>query len=149
MLVLAPILMLSLIAHLIVGGQLIRYPDNYENDLKLLDSITQSIERNLVKINHSKDSIPERAIVSSFNPNLVNRKWLLTHGVQPLLAASWANYLAKGGKFYRAKDLSKLYGINDSIYHYLQPLIKIPKSQTSSAKLNLNHADTSQLMQRL
>ena len=145
MLILTPILMLFMLSHFIVFNHWFRYPDNLENDLKVLDSITQSIEGSLVKNNYFKDSIPKKTIIPFFNPNQISREWLIRHGIQPLLATSWSNYLEKGGKFYKPKDLIKLYGMNDSIYNSLLPLINIPARRSSPTKINLNLADTVQL----
>lgn len=98
-----------------------------------------------------------------FDPNTVTKNELVEMGFSEKLAAIWTNYTSKGAKFYHADDVKKLYGMNDEIYSKIENYIEIPtssstytntpiakeniaKTNTKITVINLNEADTSELM---
>jgi len=71
-----------------------------------------------------------------FDPNLVGIKEWEKLGLSSKQAQSILNYRDKGGRFYKAEDLKKMYAISPSTFERLQPYIEIaPKLQTSKEKV--------------
>lgn len=60
-----------------------------------------------------------------FDPNKVSKENLLLLGVKENVANTLINYRSKGGRFYKAEDLSKVYGISDPEYQRLKDFIHI------------------------
>ncbi len=68
-----------------------------------------------------------------FDPNKVSKENLLLLGVKENVANTLINYRSKGGRFYKAEDLSKVYGISDPEYQRLKDFIHIEKTFNSSS----------------
>lgn len=66
-----------------------------------------------------------------FNPNLISEEDALKLGFSKKLAKTLINFRNKGGKFYKADDLKKLYGINDALFAKLEPYILIEQRRNS------------------
>jgi competence ComEA-like helix-hairpin-helix protein len=94
-----------------------------------------------------------------FNPNTADSSTLVHLGFQPWQAKNMLKYRAKGGKYRKAEDLKRLYGMTDSMYNALEPYIRIPqdvfptdkkqKRDTTEIRLhefNPNTADSSTLV---
>lgn len=64
-----------------------------------------------------------------FNPNTITTEEALKLGFSKKTATTLINYRTKGGKFFKAEDLKKLYGISASLYESLEPYILIPHSE--------------------
>lgn len=97
-----------------------------------------------------------------FNPNTLDKKGWETLGLSAKQAQSIVNYTAKGGRFYKAEDLQKMYTISPEMYKKMlryvnipdQPL-KISKNDAISEKkeyvkkalviVDINTADSTQL----
>ena len=73
-----------------------------------------------------------------FNPNLVTQSQLLKMGIAPKTAATWVHFLEKGGHFYKATDLFKLYGLKPAIVEQLMPYVDLPQKEISSPSQSLN-----------
>lgn len=92
--------------------------------------------------------------ISNFNPNLVNKEFLLSAGINKRLASRWEKYLAKGGKFRTQTDVLKLYGMDTATYNKLyrymvfetdSSAIKTEKKKYAPEIVDLNTADSLQL----
>lgn len=94
-----------------------------------------------------------------FDPNTVSYDSMIDMGLIPQIAKNVVRYRQSGGKFSKPGDLSKIYGMSDSLWVLLEPWIvihsvKTPKSGNSIAKnsgpsqlatppIDINMADSS------
>jgi competence protein ComEA len=60
-----------------------------------------------------------------FDPNTLDAEGWLRLGVRASTARTIHNYLSKGGHFYKAADLQKIYGLPPQVFARLQPYIRI------------------------
>ena len=58
-----------------------------------------------------------------FDPNTADSSTLVHLGLKPWQAKNMLKYRAKGGRYRKAEDLKKLYGMTDSMYQALTPYI--------------------------
>ena len=83
-------------------------------------------------------AVPNRVESFPFNPNTVTIGDLQRLGFTERQAQSIINYREKGGRFNRPADFAKSFVVADSIFHRLEPYIRIPK-------VDLNAADSAAL----
>lgn len=79
-----------------------------------------------------------------FDPNCAGYTELVSIGFSSKVANTIIKYREKGGRFYKASDLLKIYGLDTSFYKTLYPYISIPESidQAVVQKIEMNSADT-------
>ena len=82
-----------------------------------------SIRKSQWKRTYKRDTIAIR--MQMFDPNTVDSNTLVHLGFKPWQAQNLLKYRAKGGKYRKAEDLKRLYGMTDSMYQTLQPYICI------------------------
>lgn len=82
-----------------------------------------SIRKSQWKKTYQRDTIAIR--MQMFDPNTVDSNTLVHLGFKPWQAQNLLKYRAKGGKYRKAEDLKRLYGMTDSMYLLLQPYICI------------------------
>ena len=75
----------------------------------------------------------------NFNPNEADSLELLSLGLSPRVTSNILRYRRAGGQFRRAEDLSRIYGMHDTVFTQIKPFITIPQQQekktfTASAK---------------
>jgi competence protein ComEA len=63
-----------------------------------------------------------------FDPNNLNREGWHRLGLSDHLTQTILNYIGKGGRFKRAEDLKRLYGLHNSDYERLMPFVRISES---------------------
>ena len=63
-----------------------------------------------------------------FDPNKITLEQAVSLGFSNRSAHTFVNYRSKGGKFYKAEDLKKLYGMTDFLYTKLKPYVLIEKA---------------------
>lgn len=92
-----------------------------------------------------------------FNPNTITEKEWQQFGLSYKQAMSIVNYIKRGGKFYKAEDLKKMYTISLEKYEALLPYVSIPKTDQLDKKsafvytkkepviIEINAADTLEL----
>ena len=85
---------------------------------------------------YQEDSI--EIIMQDFDPNTADSITLVHLGFQPWQAKNILKYRAKGGKYRKAEDLKRLYGMTDSMYLVLEQYIQIPKDSTIMGQQNSN-----------
>lgn len=129
-----------------------------------------SIRKATWKKKYPRDTIAIRMQV--FDPNTADSSTLVHLGLKKWQASNMLKYRAKGGRYRKAEDMKKLYGMTDSMYQALLPYIQIDtlaiqqyrdsvrKSQMDSVRtdslpryispkrdtiLNLRTADTTEL----
>ncbi|WP_044209104.1 ComEA family DNA-binding protein [Flammeovirga sp. OC4] len=91
--------------------------------------------------------------LQKFDPNTVEEHSLIAMNLSPYFIKSLINYRAKGGKFYKAEDVSKLYGVDSSLYYVIKDYISIENIEQKAVvvekllRINLNTASLDQLKQ--
>lgn len=123
-------IIILLIIAVIVHGKLItsnyvKSPYNNEEHIAILDQIKSKSDHK--KTIHKKNPVRQKLTPIPFNPNKVTTEELVAMGINEKSAKSWVKYTSKGGKFRKAKDLKKLYFMNDKIYSQLEPFVNIPE----------------------
>ncbi|MGD9976646.1 MAG: ComEA family DNA-binding protein [Bacteroidales bacterium] len=78
-----------------------------------------------------------------FDPNTVSIDSLVDLGLSPRQAQVVVNYRSKGGRFYSAADLSKIYGIDSVTFNRLRPWVQI------SAVVSLSDSTTAKIAEKL
>ena len=73
-----------------------------------------------------------------FNPNTINYEQAVTLGFPEKTAHTLINYRNKGGKFCKAGDLKKLYGLKETLFEKLKPFIALEKNNTPDNKYTPN-----------
>jgi len=109
----------------------------------------------LNKANHSgQGSSVSNAVVNKsltlfkFNPNGLSIQQWVALGLTERQAGIIKNYENKGGRFYKAADLKKIYGLTQQDYNRLAPYINLPTGNYSPAAksiVELNTADSAKL----
>lgn len=133
---------------------------NFKNEI-------DEFEKGQLLIVAEKKSYQKRAFTSKknkqqyfhFNPNTISYDSLTLLGIYPNICQRIIKYREAGGVFSQPKDLMKIYGFNEKLYHKLESYIhinpiEINNTSTSTKKenkksviiLNLNTADSTQLM---
>lgn len=108
-------------------------PQEEKNVIQVNDSILKefathqakqdSIRRATWEKKYPRDTIAIRMQV--FDPNTADSSTLVHVGLKKWQASNMLKYRAKGGRYRRAEDIKKLYGMTDSMYMALLPYIKI------------------------
>jgi len=83
-------------------------------------------------------AVPRRVESFPFNPNTVSLSDLQRLGFSERQAQSIINYREKGGRFHRPSDFAESFVVSDSVFHRLEPYIRIPR-------LDINKADSAAL----
>ncbi len=66
-----------------------------------------------------------------FNPNTVSVEDAMLLGFSKKQSAILLNFRKKGGKFFKAEDLQKLYGMTPALFQSLEAYVLIPKQQVA------------------
>jgi competence protein ComEA len=139
--------------------------DDTSRDVAILDSLVELWEARPMAQGNVPRPSPQSPLFH-FDPNHATVEELQALGFSTNLATRIDRYRQKGGKFLVRKDLLKIYGIDSSFYKQLSAFIDLPEKseqkrmqrerliyerksstvKTTSAKFDLNEADTSQLM---
>jgi competence ComEA-like helix-hairpin-helix protein len=81
--------------------------------------------------------------MQDFDPNTADSSTLVHLGLKPWQAKNILKYRAAGGRYRKAEDIKKLYGMTDSMYHALEPYICIAVVDTvDSVKQDTMRVDT-------
>ena len=80
----------------------------------------------------------KRSLRFDFDPNKMSKDSLLLLGLSTYATNNIEKYRAKGGRFKKAIDLQKIYGVDDELYKDIEPYIKIKKNDSpfSTRKIN-------------
>jgi competence protein ComEA len=100
----------------------------------------------LEKANPQAQTATTTAALFKFDPNSASYADWQKLGLTAKQAQIIKNYTAKGGRFRKADDLQKIYGLTKVDYARLAPFIIIDKTKPEAAKIiELNNADSAQL----
>ncbi|MGE0560970.1 MAG: ComEA family DNA-binding protein [Flavobacteriales bacterium] len=93
---------------------------HFENELK-----THLINDSLARLNRQTIYLPDSLF--DFNPNTINDSDWVKLGFKEWQVKTINNYKTKGGKFRFKSDVSKIFGITDTLYQMLFPYILLPE----------------------
>ncbi len=99
----------------------------YEFDKQALVAFQESVNDA-----YSKNTTAEIVLVDSlfnFNPNETGYEDLLRLGFSKRIAKNMINYRSKGGQFYNAASVKKIYGMDSLFFEKIAPFIDIPKEK--------------------
>ena len=138
--------------------------DSVQSEFVEYQSQQDSIRKVLWKKKYKRDTIA--ICMHEFDPNTADSSTLVHLGLKPWQAKNMLKYRAAGGKYRKAEDMRKLYGMTDSMYRALEPYIRIAvvdtvdsvtvdtmrvdslprwKSEKRDTILNIRTADTTEL----
>jgi len=145
------------------------------SELKVQDSAENDYQKNnnenayAYQYDKRKSSYNENDIIKGelfhFDPNTITGSEWKRLGLRDKTIKTIENYRSKGGRFYKAEDLQRIYGLHDDEYERLKSYIKIesngpktneesvssrPKEETQTSKthvarysiIDVNNADT-------
>jgi competence protein ComEA len=75
-----------------------------------------------------------------FDPNTLSAEGWEKLGLRSKTIATIQNYLAKGGHFYKAEDLQRIYGLFDDEYERLAPFVRIESGPPGSGNYTAGSA---------
>jgi DNA uptake protein ComE-like DNA-binding protein len=103
------------------------YPDyeTYQQDELLLDSLMTRLDAVAVRKEEKARKVKPEVRLFQFDPNKVSLDEMRQLGFPAWLATRVGRYRDKGGKFYKAEDLQKIYGMPDALFSRLKPYVKI------------------------
>ena len=104
---------------------------NYENDVRVLDSLLLVME----DVETEQPASNKYIALKPFNPNQASQDELETVGVPSWLARRLINYRATGARFNKPNDLMKLYGFPDSLYNQLEDYVVIVPLPNAKPKI--------------
>ena len=85
----------------------------------------------------SEDTITVPTVLTSFNPNTADSATLRQLGLPGWMAKNILRYREKGGKFRKAKDFRKVYGLTEEQYRRLSPYLYIAPEDTTRTLASL------------
>lgn len=98
------------------------------SDLKQVNNSETELTPNNVTKGSDETKISNERFV--FNPNTISAEDAQKLGMSKKLSATLINFRNKGGKFFKPKDLKKLYGLPPQLYEELESYILIPNSKS-------------------
>lgn len=120
---------------------------SWTNDSTQVAFANHQAKEDSIRKSQWKKKYPREAIeirMQEFDPNTVDSSTLVHLGLKPWQAKNMMKYRAAGGKYRKAEDLKKLYGMTDSMYHALAPYIRIAREEKDSLRVDSvhTHADS-------
>lgn len=73
---------------------------------------------------------PARGVLFYFDPNTLSLDGWKKLGIREKTAHTIQNYISKGGRFYKAEDISKIWGLHEDEVKILLPYVRIEQGQT-------------------
>lgn len=95
------------------------------SEVVVLDSLFSKAELAKSKFSYKNRTSKTRSQLK-FDPNSASLALFDSVGIPPWAAKGIVNYRSKGGKFRSKKDVQRMYGITDSIFDMIAPLILLP-----------------------
>ncbi len=131
--------------------------DSFKLSLREKESMRQTVWKN------NEKPAPPQARRFVFNPNELDSLGFISLGIKPFVVKNILNYRRKGGKFRKAEDVAKIYGMQSEVYAELAPYILVETAAKAKDTLRtqpaiketpaefltveLNSADTTALKQ--
>jgi competence ComEA-like helix-hairpin-helix protein len=129
-------------------------PKTYKNFQQDEDAHSYTYDRTV-------NSSPSLKSVFPFDPNTLSEAGWRKLGIKDKTISTIRNYLQKGGRFFKAADLKRIYGLRPDDFARLEPYVSIEASPTNSSAfskkefspgraaispVDINQADTSALI---
>ncbi len=73
-----------------------------------------------------------------FDPNTLSEEGWIKLGIREKTAKTIQNYLSKGGKFYKAEDIGKIWGLREDEIKRLIPFVRIAQNQKTNYTADIN-----------
>jgi competence protein ComEA len=108
-------------------AQLNPVTNNYKNK-------EYEIENNYISEAAYRATVSENPVLFYFDPNQLPATGWKQLGLKDKTIQTIQNYLAKGGRFYEAGDLAKIYGLGKNDFRRLSPYVKIMHTESDSRK---------------
>ncbi|MDR1004024.1 MAG: helix-hairpin-helix domain-containing protein [Prevotellaceae bacterium] len=84
---------------------------------------------------------PDPPVLAPFDPNSADSVSLRRLGIPAWMARNILRYRAKGGKFKKAEDFKKIYGMDEERYRTLAPYLYIAHNDSASRRLRGDSSD--------
>jgi competence protein ComEA len=104
-----------------------------DNDTSFNDFKKYDAEKDYTnKYKFDKENL--EATLFNFDPNSIDSATWHKLGTKAKTASSIQKYIAKGGKFWKAEDIYKVWGMSDALKERLVPFISIPPRENNYVK---------------
>lgn len=105
---------------------------------------TESANEDITSYQYDPSATTYSSTVTLFNfdPNSISQDEWKKLGLRDKTIQTILNYLTKGGHFYKAEDLKKIYGLRENEYEKLAPYITIARTQTTGPSAIQNQSQT-------
>ncbi len=103
-------------------------------------SVQDSLTIDSIAHAYARHTIGDTLCLQVFDPNTADSITLQRLGLRPWQVHNLLHYRAKGGRFRKAEQLSKLYGLTDSAYLALKPYIQIDTLPFAQQRDSIRHA---------
>ena len=97
--------------------------DSMRTTFAVYQAQQDSLRKAKWKKQYARDTIA--ICMQQFDPNTADSSMLVHLGLKPWQASNMLKYRAKGGRYRKAEDLKRLYGMTDSMYLALLPYVVI------------------------
>ena len=97
--------------------------DSMRTTFAVYQAQQDSLRKAKWKKQYARDTIA--ICMQQFDPNTADSSTLVHLGLKPWQASNMLKYRAKGGRYRKAEDLKRLYGMTDSMYLALLPYVVI------------------------
>ena len=117
---------------------------DYSEYIAEIDKFYETLERQdstIINSGNYWSSLYENIELFYFDPNTITENQCLQLGLKTNQIKTLMNFRNKGGQFYKPEDFAKIYGISAEQYQYLEPFIKIKKSENSQYNNNYAHTE--------
>lgn len=104
---------------------------------QFIASVHQAESRWKQRSSRYPDRTSSKSILSAFNPNTADSATFRRMGLPAWMARNILHYRRKGGKFRKAEDFRKVYGLTEEQYSLLAPYISIAPEDTARRMASL------------
>lgn len=131
-----------IISCLVIIRLMLRFSFNQDTKIIIANIDEQRVEPSKKKGNGQSDSIYKEPFIENkmhedkfvFNPNTISIEEAERLGFSKKLSKTLLNFRDKGGRFYKAEDLKKLYGLTTNFYNSIESYILIPQAEQKNFK---------------
>lgn len=105
-------------------------------------ALKQKVEKKPQPLTQKTISIKEnKFLLKYFDPNNAEMEELISIGINRNIAINIIRYRNAGGKFRKAEDIKKIYGMNDSIFNVIKGYILINQGDSKIKEITLVEKD--------
>lgn len=113
----------------------VAYLKHINDSLNAVQAVKDSFESVSGQQNSYKKIQPKlnTELASAFDPNTISVDEMVKMGFPDRMAHNIEKYRSKGGRFFKAADMLRIYGMDSIFYMQLEPFISIPKEESKYA----------------